>query len=139
MEKAIINKIIEINECCLPISKLILKNNTLGAYSTTELFMMDVYSRKAITASGFAKNYGLSQSYVGKIARRLEKDGLLIRTQYEEDTRFMLLSLTDKGKTFIESTLQENNSELCEKLSLLSEREERELIAAFCKITDILK
>ncbi len=139
MEKAIINKIIEINECCLPISKLILNNNTLGAYSTSELFLMDVYSRKAITASGFAKNYGLSQSYVGKIARRLEKDGMLVRTQYEEDTRFILLSITEKGKTFIESTIKTKNSELCEKLSLLSDREQSELITAFCKITDILK
>ncbi|MBQ4561663.1 MAG: MarR family transcriptional regulator [Clostridia bacterium] len=139
MEKAIINKIIEINECCLPISKLILNNNTLGAYSTSELFLMDVYSRKNITASGFAKNYGLSQSYVGKIARRLEKDGMLVRTQYEEDTRFILLSITEKGKTFIESTIKTKNSELCEKLSLLSDREQSELITAFCKITDILK
>ena len=139
MEKAIINKIIEINECCLPISKLILNNNTLGAYSTSELFLMDVYSRKSITASGFAKNYGLSQSYVGKIARKLEKDGMLIRTQYEEDTRFILLSLTEKGKTFVESTIKTKNSALCEKLSLLSDGEQRELIAAFCKITDILK
>lgn len=139
MEKAIINKIIEINECCLPISKLILKNNTLGAYSTSELFLMDVYSRKNITASGFAKNYGFSQSYVGKIARRLEKDGMLVRTQYEEDTRFILLTLTEKGKAFIESTIKTKNSELCEKLSLLSDREQSELITAFCKITDILK
>lgn len=139
MKKAIINKIIEINECCLPISKLILNSNTLGIYSTPELFMMDVYSRKAITASSFAKSYGLSQSYVGRIARKLEKDGMLIRTQYEEDTRYIVLNLTDKGKTFIESTITTKNSELCEKLSLLSEAEQSELIAAFCRITDILK
>ena len=30
-------------------------------------------------------------------------------------------------------------TELCEKLSLLSDREQSELITAFCKITDILK
>ena len=139
MEKAIINKIIEINECCLPISKLILKNNTLGAYTTTELFLMDVYSRKSTTAAAFIKNYGLSQGYVGRIARGLEKDGLVIRTRSEDDSRYMLLSLTEKGRTFIETTIRKNNSELCEKLSLLSEREQSELIAAFCKITDILK
>ncbi len=139
MEKAIINKIIEINECCLPISKLILKNNTLGAYTTSELFLMDVYSGKTTSAASFIKNYGLSQGYVGRIARKLEKDGFLLRTQSTDDSRFMLLSLTDKGKTFTESTIRKNNSELCEKLSLLSDREQSELIAAFCKITDILK
>lgn len=139
MEKAIINKIIEINECCLPISKLFLNNNTLGMYTTTELFLMDVYSRRSATAVSFIKKYGLSQGYVGRIARKLEKDGMLIRTQSEDDSRYMLLSLTDKGKSFIETTVRKKNSELCEKLSLLSEAEQSELIAAFCTITDILK
>lgn len=139
MEKAIINKIIEINECCLPISRLFLNNNTLGTYTTTELFLMDVYSRKSTTAVSFIKKYGLSQGYVGRIARKLEKDGMLIRTQSEDDSRYMLLSLTDKGKTFIEAVIKERNSALCEKLSLLSEREQNELISAFCRITDILK
>lgn len=139
MEKAIINKIIEINECCLPISKLILKNNTLGAYSTEELLLMEIYARNICSASSFAKKFGFNRSYVGRIIRAHEKNSLITRTRSRDDERILLLALTPKGKTYTESLIKKNNSELCEKLSLLSSTEQNELIGAFNIITNILK
>ena len=139
MEKAIISKIVEINECCLPIAKLILKNNTLGAYSSEELLLMEIYSRNICSASSFAKKFGFSRSYVGRMIKNLEQNQLLFRTRSQDDERILLLALTDKGKGYTETVIRKNNSELCEKLSLLSEREQKELIDAFCVITNVLK
>lgn len=139
MEKAIINKIIEINEYCLPIAKLILKNNTLGVYSTEELLLMEIYSRSICSASSFAKKFGFSRSYVGRLIKQHEKNFLIIRSNSQDDKRILQLSLTPKGKTYTESIIRKNNSELCEKLSLLSDSEQKELIDAFCIITNILK
>ncbi|MBQ4562292.1 MAG: MarR family transcriptional regulator [Clostridia bacterium] len=139
MEKAIINKIIEINECCLPIARLILKNNTLGAYSTEELLLMEIYSRNVCSASSFAKKFGFSRSYVGRMIRQHENNSLISRTRSQDDERVLMLTLTPKGKTYTESIIKKNNSELCEKLSLLSDSEQKELVEAFCIITNILK
>ena len=139
MEKAIINKIIEINEHCLPISKLILKNNTLGIYSIPELLLLDIYSGKINTAAHFSKLHGLSKSYVGRIVNAHENNGLLSRETYENDTRMLIIKLTPKGKTFTESIIQKNNSALYEKLSLLSDNDQKSLVDAFCVITNILK
>ena len=139
MEKVIINKIIEINECCLPIAKLILKNNTLGAYSTEELLLMELYAGNINSASSFAKKFGYSRNYVGKIIKQHEKKSLILRSKSPDDGRILLLSLTPKGKTYTETLIKKNNSELCEKLSLLSESDQNELIGAFNTITNILK
>ena len=139
MENAIINKIIEINENCLPISKLILKNNTLGVYSIPELLLLEIYSGRINAAAHFSKLHGLSKSYVGRIVNEHEKNGLLFRETYENDTRMLIIKLTPKGKTYTETVIQKNNSELYEKLSLLPDSEQKSLIDAFCIITNILK
>ena len=139
MEKAIINKIIEINKYCLPIAKLILKNNTLGIYSTEELLLMELYSENVCSASSFAKKFGFSRSYVGRMIKQHEKNSLITRISSPDDKRVLLLSLTNKGKSYTETIIERNNSELCEKLSLLSDPEQKELMNAFCIITNILK
>jgi len=45
-----------------------------------------------------ADHVGLEPIYVSKLARALEADGLLTRTEHPADTRAVQLALTDRGK-----------------------------------------
>ncbi|MBR5516252.1 MAG: winged helix-turn-helix transcriptional regulator [Clostridia bacterium] len=139
MEKAIINKIIEINRCCLPLVNSFYNDKSCGIYKTSELVLFEIYSKSSFSANSIAKKLNLTRGYVGKIIKQHEYNGLLMRKESGDDRRILLLELTPKGTTYAETIIENKNNLLIQKYSQLSPLEQSELLEAFNTITKILK
>ena len=138
-EKAI-HRIREFNRFYMP--KLgLLGNHYLGSnYSPTEArVLFEVYENDGCNAAHIAKTMNIDKSYLSRIIRSYEKDGYLVRTVSQKDSRSFHIHLTETGIKKTEYLIQESNQQIGQIIESLSEKEDKRLIEAFNTITDILK
>lgn len=80
--------------------------NTGGYHSSYTLaetrVLFEIDQATQIQASQVMLKIQIDKSYLSRILRRLEKDGLINRTRSQQDARAVMLSLTQQGKIEIE-------------------------------------
>lgn len=96
-EKAI-HWIREFNRFYMPRLGL-LGNHYLGSnYSPTEeRVLFEVYENDGCNAAHIAKTMNIDKSYLSRIIRSYEKDGYLVRTVSQKDSRSFHIHLTETG------------------------------------------
>lgn len=80
--------------------------NTGGYHSSYTLaetrVLFEIDQATQIQASQVMLKIQIDKSYLSRILRRLEKDGLINRTRSQQDARAVMLCLTQQGKIEIE-------------------------------------
>jgi MarR family transcriptional regulator, organic hydroperoxide resistance regulator len=73
--------------------------NSFGLYPGQDLILMQLWKEEGITQTRLAARVGIDVSTLTKSLQRLERYGLVRRTQDAEDTRVVRVYLTEKGRT----------------------------------------
>ncbi len=93
-----------------------------------KLLILSIVRRKeAVSPGEICARFSLDVSRVTRLTQSLEREGLLKRERLPEDRRYLRLSLTDKGRAFLneqEALIQE---EFERRLADLAEEEQKEL------------
>ena len=63
-------------------------------------FLMELYQQDGLTQSAMHKQIGIEQPTAVRTLDRMERDGLIVREQSPNDRRALLITLTDKGKSY---------------------------------------
>lgn len=80
----------------------------------------------------------IDKSYLSRILRRLEKDGLITRKRSDQDARAVTLSLTQKGKLEIEQINQAASDLVQVQIKGLDESSNQQLVRHMEGIVQIL-
>lgn len=67
------------------------------------LILTAVHSKKARTVGSLADEFSLHQANVSTLIKRMETEGLLVRSVKEDDVRVNILSLTEKARKIMRS------------------------------------
>ncbi|MCF8043825.1 MAG: MarR family transcriptional regulator [Desulfarculaceae bacterium] len=68
------------------------------------------------------------------VAKRMERDGFLLRKRYTQDERVTLLEITPKGKKTLENILPEKEKHIDQFVGVLSEEDKTRLLALLKQI-----
>ena len=93
-----------------------------------------VYHNAGIKQGQVAESLRIKASNMAKIARRIESLGLIIRTQSDHDRRSVFLTLSERGRTYVQGFTQEFSSEDEHLSNKLSRTEIDELIRLLQKL-----
>ncbi|MBQ3183893.1 MAG: MarR family transcriptional regulator [Clostridia bacterium] len=110
-----------------------------GFSNTTIRIMYEIYNNLGCTASSIAKTLKVHRTLVGRNIVNLEKEQYLTRTQCPDDERKLILHLTDKGKTYIETQMKDSSDAVAKKIASLNGIDRNKLMEAFSTIQTILK
>lgn len=115
---------VQTNECCC-------SGITLAQCHT----LLEIESKEKETLTELANNLGLDKSTISRTVDGLVNTGLINRTIPAENRRTSILQLTPAGIDVCHSINGNNDKYIEETLSVLSEKETKELIRLFEKIT----
>ena len=108
-------------------------------YPLTEArILFEISTKKNLTAADLGRELGLDPGYLSRILNRLEQQGLLERTQSEQDARILYLHLTELGFETFEVVDRRACDEISEMLDDLSEAKQQALLKAMHTIRSIL-
>lgn len=127
------------NRFYLPYMRL-LGNNYLGShYSATEArIFFELYENKGCNAVHIVQAMNIDKSYLSRILRAHEKDGLILRKRDPADARVYHLYLTENGKACVEDLIRKSNEEIDRIIGNLSPGDEERLSKAMGEIEEIL-
>lgn len=91
-----------------------------------------------INPGALAKSVHLSHATVTGIINRLEKKGLVERTRSIEDGRSFLISITDSGRSMVESSPSMIHEQFTHELSKLADWEKTTILSSLQRITSML-
>ncbi len=109
-----------------------------GFNKSTIRVLFEIYNNIGSTASSIAKKLNAHRTHIGRIVCYLEKEQYLTRTQSTDDERKLILHLTDKGKTYIETQMKDSSDAVAKKIASLNEIDRNKLMEAFTTIQTIL-
>lgn len=101
MEK--IHTICVMRDVVRAMSKLESQLMNLCSLTLNEAMVLCCIANEAITASEICEYTLLQPSHASKVIRHLEDKGFLLRATGKEDKRTMIFSLTNQGKTIIDT------------------------------------
>lgn len=97
--------------------------------SISHLRVMRLLSHgEVLSMKDIAEQLQLTPPSVTALSRRLTQTGLVHRTAHAEDSRVVLLSLTDAGRIFHEQLTQEHTDRMARLLQGLSEQEQQQFL-----------
>jgi len=106
-------------------------------FNPAHMYLLFLISMKnEIKTTEIAKQFGVTPGAATGIADKLEKMGLIERQRKEEDRRVVVLTLTEKGKEFVEERKREHVLLYEEILKDFSKDELSEVIYLLNKIGD---
>ena len=113
-----------------------LNQHGIGLHQFEVLFVLAYISPNgAMPMSEIRRRSPLSQSRVSRVVSGLEADGLVRRTTDPTDTRAVIVSITDDGRSMFETTKPSHKRDLERHLfSLLTDRELNQLAAITTKL-----
>ncbi|WP_142505684.1 MarR family winged helix-turn-helix transcriptional regulator [Melghirimyces algeriensis] len=92
-----------------------------GTLTPSEIHAVDAIGEDGnVLMSQLAERLGVTKGAITQVIRRLEKKGIVFRGEHPEDSRAVLISLTDRGKTAYQAHLklhQQFYQQLQEQLS----------------------
>lgn len=99
--------------------------SALNLSSSKAIFLLCIHDHKIMSQVEICRELEMDKSSVAKMLMRLEKDGFITKTANPEDTRSMLISLTDKADSLIPSAQAIVNGWVEESTSCLTDLERR--------------
>ena len=135
-----IDKIREFNRFYMPALGL-LGNRYLGsAYSPAEARVLcEVYRQDGCNAAHIARVMNLDKSYLSRILKGHEKNGYLVKTKSEADSRSFAIHLTDLGVQVTEDFIRKSNRQIGRIIESLDEDASARLVDAMNTIISILE
>ncbi|WP_010650195.1 MarR family winged helix-turn-helix transcriptional regulator [Oceanobacillus massiliensis] len=108
---------------------------------TTDQFstLNQILKQEQCTSTDIASAFGIGKSAVTAQINRLHAKGLIKRKRDEADRRVIYLSVTDKGKEFVEYTQDKVYSYIGEHLSHFEEEEIIEFMRSLEKLANLME
>jgi DNA-binding MarR family transcriptional regulator len=97
--------------------------------------LMRLYYHGACPVSDIAAFLGITNAAASQMAQRLVEQGLLIRTEDQEDRRIKLLRLSQAGRSLIEQGIEARRRWLEELTQALSPDQRQTIIAALTHLS----
>ncbi|MBC9795537.1 MarR family winged helix-turn-helix transcriptional regulator [Sinomicrobium weinanense] len=139
MKQGLIDEVRAFNRFYTDIIGLLNRNFLDSPYSLAEIRVVyEIFHHKGIRASQIMEIMHIDKSYLSRILKKLEKDGLLLRERSEEDARAFLLSLTEKGNTEFQWLNKASNEQVTTLLAPLTEKKKETLVRHMQNIIRIL-
>ena len=102
-----------------------------SGYSLTEArILFEISKCQVCTANQLCSALNIDRSYMSRIIRKFEKDGLVKRENDSNDNRNMLIQMTAKGETIFHDLNERSNKQIEEMLSKLDNHDCEDLIRA---------
>lgn len=134
-----VEKIREFNRFYLPVMDILDSCYLDSEYSVTEVrILYEIYGNEKCTANLIVGKLHIDKSYLSRILKKLEGDGILAKKVSEDDTRSMEISLTEKGVNCYTEFVERANSEIFALLENLTDAECRKIEAAIDTITKLI-
>lgn len=134
-----VEKIREFNRFYLPIMDLLDSCYLDSDYSVTEVrILYEIHGNEKCTANLIVGKLHIDKSYLSRILKRFERDGILEKKVSEEDTRSFVLSLTEKGEECFNELVGRANSEIFLLLYDLTDAECRKIEAAIDTVIKLI-
>jgi DNA-binding MarR family transcriptional regulator len=110
-----------------------------SSYTLAETrFFFEINEAASIQASQIMLKIHIDKSYLSRILRKLEKNGLLSRTRSDQDARAVMLSLTEKGKSEIENINHAASDLVSAQINALDEVRCQQLVDHMKAIKELL-
>lgn len=108
-------------------------------YSLAEArILYEIHVGQPISASQIMATMHIDKSYLSRVLKKLEKDGLIRKTSSERDARTTLLSLTSEGIAVFTTLNEASDTQINALLSTLPAAQHQELVQHMQAITTIL-
>jgi DNA-binding MarR family transcriptional regulator len=112
------------------------KEDEMNLASCTLLYYIKEHGED-LSGEKIKNELSVTKPAVSQMIASLEKKGFLTREINKENRRCIILSLTEKGTTFIEKTQEKTEKRLAEIISRFGENETRELITLINRFLSI--
>ena len=109
-----------------------------GLTGPQALLLSEIVRSGSLTGSELAKRVSLSQATVTDIVKRLEKRGLLERSQDTDDRRKFFLRATRDGQTLVKKSVPLLQERFQSRLAELKEWEQTQLLASLQRIAEMM-
>lgn len=140
MAGSTVSKLREFNRFYLPAMDLLGDHYLDSEFSVPECRLLhDIYHDRGCSAAVLAKRLRLDKSYLSRLLRRLEKNGLLQRVVSQKDARVHELYLTEEGVRRTEALLALTDERIEASLAPLTASEREALEASFDTLMRILR
>ncbi|MDN5284527.1 MAG: regulatory protein MarR [Mucilaginibacter sp.] len=111
-----------------------------SSYSLAEArIIYEVYKGKSIKASQIMETMQIDKSYLSRLIKKLEKDGIIIKKQSEQDARAIQISLSQKGLKEFDRLNKASDNQITELLKPLTNEESEQLSFHMKAIVHLLK
>jgi DNA-binding MarR family transcriptional regulator len=107
--------------------------------SPPKYFILHVLTREAGISQGeIGRLYGVDPSRITRLAKQLEREGLIERTRDPKDNRVVLMHLSSEGRRVFEMAAERSEVFRERVRSALNEEEHRELRRLLGKLTEAM-
>lgn len=108
-------------------------------YSATEaLILFEISTRNDCTAAYLSNFFLLDKSYMSRIIKHFERDGLIVKSFSEDDRRIQHIELTDLGGEALKKLADKASLNVQSMIDGIAENELKVLIESMQKIEEIL-
>lgn len=111
-----------------------LRFSTLNLSGPKAIFLLCIYDNEVVTPAQICHELEMDKSSVAKMLMRLEKDGFINKTANPDDTRSVLVTLTDKARQVVPDAKRIVNSWIEEATSCLTDIERRNFYELLDKV-----
>lgn len=102
------------NQICFPLyacSRKVVKTykphlDKIGITYTQYITLMVLWERESVNVKSIGEKLHLDSGTLTPLLKKMESDGLVIRSRSEKDERNLMVSLTEKGKRLREKALE---------------------------------
>jgi DNA-binding MarR family transcriptional regulator/N-acetylglutamate synthase-like GNAT family acetyltransferase len=109
-------------------------------YSLAEArIIYEMYHAKTITASQIMELMHIDKSYLSRLLKKLEKDGLIERKRSAEDARAVIMRLTGKGQKEFEQINKASDNQISKLIDPLSSLQQQHLTAGMSAVMETIK
>lgn len=110
-----------------------------SSYSLSEVRVMyEIQANREVQASHIMEAMDIDKSYLSRILKRLEKDGLIVRKASKQDGRAIVLSFTTKGETLFRELTKATEEQISGLIHHLDSGKQQQLVMHMQAIREIL-
>lgn len=140
MSKQAIAEIRAFNRFYTDLIGLLNKHLLNSEYSLSEVRVMyEVHTAGAVQASQIMAAMDIDKSYLSRILKKLERDGLIARKASAADGRAVVVSLTERGEVLFQELTKATDEQVGGLIGDLSGEEQEELVGHMQAIRKILQ
>ena len=138
--EGIVEIIREFNRIYLPILSLFDRHYLNSEYSVTEArILYEINEMSGCSANMLVKRLHIDKSYLSRIIKGFEREGLLKRRVSDQDSRIHVIYLTKKGEKVVSNLVEKSNEQIAQLTADFTWEECGEIKNAMQVIVEILK